>query len=271
MDEYVREQLRAEWLDALKRHLDLREGVPAIVRSRAPLADWEKLRSSPRTRMETELLNGLQVAIADYDHPLVRHCLARAIEVAEAGEQDSRWTTVWSATRTINHGAFTSAAALARAWAANAQPDPEQLIIASNEILVGAQQDRPTWTELAQSEYLHGIQLLLINQDVRDAADSLATGKDFSRVARYWEWQSRFVTQVLSSNVDDAATTRSHFDRYFDRIRTPQFQPPPNDPYGKNILDIGLMRLRLALLRWIYIERKPVAGNWRHIIGQIGY
>ena len=44
-----------------------------------------------------------------------------------------------------------------------------------------------------------------------------------------------------------------------------------NDTAGENLVGIGLARLRLALIRWIYIERKPIAGNWRHIIGQIGY
>jgi len=70
---------------------------------------------------------------------------------------------------------------------------------------------------------------------------------------------------------DHPDTVRPRFDAYFDKIRDPFFNPPRDNPRGENLPGLPLLRLRLALIRWIYIERQPVAGNWRNIIAQIGY
>src|SRR5690606_17551522 len=161
--------LRTAWLENLSRELSQEEGIPAVIRRRGALSNWTKLRSAPSSRLETELGYALQIAIGDYDHPLVRACLNRALEVSVAGETDPRWNTWWAATRTVEHGRFLSASDLANAWAKDASINAGHLLRASEEIIRGAREDRPAWTEMAQSEHIHGIQLLLLAGRLEEA------------------------------------------------------------------------------------------------------
>lgn len=87
---------------------------------------------------------------------------------------------------------------------------------------------------------------------------------------RYHGWHEHLIHLLQGPSIDES-DLRKHFDIYFDELRDPLSPPPANGSEGDNLPGITLICLRLALIRWIYIERKPIAGNWRHIIGQIGY
>lgn len=263
-----RSTLRPQWLELHKHNLHPCEGIPAAVRNHGPLDDWETLRSPPTARLEDELRLAVMVAAAEYDHPLVKTCLGRACEIVAAGEQDERWNSLWRHTKHVDHGKFRSAATLLYAWHRDVEPDGRELLAAATEIQKGALEDRPVWTEIAQSEHLHGTELALIADELKLLA-GLQTPKTFDRVHEYYAWLLRFIE--LAEKQATPATLQAYFDGYFDVIRAPFFRPPINDSSGKNLPGLPLLRLRLALIRWIYIERQPVAGNWRHIIGQIGY
>jgi hypothetical protein len=264
----VRVRHSSRWKHAATRYLDPNTGVPAVVKSREALADWDKLRGAPSGRARDEMRMALELAIAHFDHALVQTCLNRTAEVVSAAAGDDRWNTRWSATRRIEQGDLESTAALAIAWAHNSAPSAAALVSASRNILEGAIEERPIWSELAQSEYIHAIQLLMIAGEENSTAENLKVGKDFHCVKRHYAWHKQLLG-LLASN--DITAAQYHFDPYFDEIRDPFFKPPANDPNGNNLLGVPLLRLRLALIRWIYIERQPIAGNWRHIIGQIGY
>jgi hypothetical protein len=265
-----RSTLRGKWLEALKAELDPKQGIPAIIKKRDALSSWSELRSAPSGRTETELTYALQIAIGDYEHPLVQKCLRRALEVTSAGENDERWYTWWAASRQVEHGRFLSAGQLANAWLLNDEVDRARFMNASEELLRGAREDRPVWTEMAQSEYVHGIQLLLIAGEVSEAVGRLTIDAKFNRVQRLYNWHVRLL-ELLGNHTCNQTALEAHFDPYFNELRDPFFRAPANDLNGNNLPGLALLRLRLALIRWLYIERQPIAGNWRHIIGQIGY
>lgn len=264
--ETSRPKLRSEWRRVLEQELHPTEGIPAVVRKRAALSNWDQLRSAPSGRVERELLYALQIAAGDYDHPLTLQCLQRANEVFAAGEEDPRWNTWWSATRNVEHGRFLSSGELAKAWLEDREPNRAKLETASAELMAGAVSERPGWPALAQSEYLHGIELLLICGNLEQAKEKLNAPYPFGLVARYFAWIRDLATRFTDPDSSDA---QAFFDSYFDRIRNPLFRS--GSEAGEDIYGLAQLRLRLALIRWIYIERKPTAGNWRHIIGQIGY
>jgi len=265
---YQQSILRPRWVEATKRSLDERNGIPAVLRQMQPLSDWEMLRGAPSGRVEDELRNALQIAASEYDNPLVRTCLLRALEVVSAGAEDYRWNSWWSVSRNVDHGRFISTGEFARAWLEDRKLNNSLLVEASGEILKGALEERPTWSELAQCEYVDGVQLLILSGDLAAASQHLSIKKTFNRVQRYFDWNVRFLEMLPSASRESLL---AHLDAFFDEVRDPAF-PPPRELRGANIVfGVPLLRLRLALIRWIYIEQQSVAGNWRHIIGQIGY
>jgi hypothetical protein len=268
MNSYTRRRLHGRWLEVLVGELDPAQGIPAIVKKRGALDGWSDLRAAPSGRAEDELEFAVQIAAGAYDNPLVTICLNRCLEVNAAGQKDARWTTWWAHTRNVEHGRFVSATAVAEAWYRGVAVDASILRDASAELVAGASQERPAWTELAQCEHIHGVQLLLLAGDVDAAASKLRSKKKFSRIHTYYTWHGVLIEFLRSAR--DHTSLKAHFDSYFDQVRDPYFAELQKTT-GDHLLGLALIRLRLALIRWIYIERKPIAGNWRHIIGQIGY
>lgn len=267
---YTRIKHKDAWRALHTKNLDDKNGIPAALTRHGPLDDWEKLRSPPSGRLEDELRLALLVGAADYDEPLMCTCQRRALAIVKAGDKDLRWETTWSGTRLVDHGKFNGMALLVRAWNEGSDLEQTALQEAGEELCVGALRNRPTWSELAQSEYLHGVQLILLTGDINSSLEKLRISKTFARVAGYHAWFASLV-RLLHTSGNHPQTFQSHFDAYFDKIRDPFFYATPNDWAGNNVPGVAVLRLRLALIRWIYIERKPIAGNWRHIIGQIGY
>ncbi len=262
-----RKSIRSEWNEAFARELDPEEGIPAAISRRDALSNWEKIRSVPASLIEAELQYALYAATADYDDPLTVRYLERAVSVYRAGEGDPRWGTLWAATYNVEHGRFTSCGELAAAWLEDRTPNISRLRTAAVNLLAGSRAERPVWSEMAQSEYLHGIELLLIIGDIATAIDKLKVRVRFASTSRYHSCLLH-ISQLLADS--DHTRVEAIFDPYFDRIRSPFFYQRA-DRRDENIADVEQLRLRLALLRWIYIERQPIAGNWRRIIEQIGY
>lgn len=265
-----RRSLAQEWTRTLARSLDSKTGVAAVVKKNPPLEDWSLLRSAPSGRAEDELRFAVQIAAADYSHALVNTCLRRCLEVVEAAKNDQRWETWWSSSRNVEYGRLLTAGELARSWLVNAGLDSGNLISAGELLREGSVDDRPVWSEMAQSEYLHAVQIVILAGQPTQAAKMLDVRKSFRAVQRYFDWHVTLL-RLLTADSIDSSKLLAHFDPYFDELRDPFFESPINDPTGSNVVGVAHVRLRLALIRWIYIERQPVAGNWRHIIGQIGY
>ena len=219
---YERSILQPHWAKATRRSLNDKDGIPAAIRQMHPLSDWGLLRGAPSGRAEDELRHALQIAASEYDHPLVRTCLSRALEVITAGAKDDRWNTWWSVSRNVEHGRFVSVGEFARAWAEDRELDAALLAEASAQILKGALEERPSWSELAQCEYMDGVQMLILSGDLETARRRLRIGKRFNRVQRYFEWSVRLLDMLPSAASDDMS---AHLDPFFDEVRNPEFPP----------------------------------------------
>jgi len=265
-----RKTLNGIWHKAAKSSLDDKDGITAVVRTTHPLDNWDSLRGAPSGRAEDELRCALQIAPAVYDHPLVSLCLKRSLDVVNAAERDQRWNTWWAPVRDVEHGRLLSIGLLARAWLYDTEIDATALVQAGIEILRGALGERPSWTELAQCEYLDGIQLLIIARRLNEAQGKLQMRRKFRRIETHYAWNADLI-RLLLDDYKDGKSLKQHFDLYFDQIRNPSFEASQTNLHVGTIFGVPFLRLRLALIRWIYIERQPVAGNWRNIIAQIGY
>jgi hypothetical protein len=118
------------------------------------------------------------------------------------------------------------------------------------------------WEAPEQSQYLRASQLLLIAGDIDAAAELMNVRKRFSAIARYYHWYNEWLTHGMS---------REAFDEFFDVVRAPDWVSERDKRNGIQLEEVsGVFKLRLALLRWLYIERKPLAGYWRAAIAAIG-
>ena len=265
---YVRPVFREAWARITEESLNERDGIPAVVKHHPALENWSTLRGAPSGRASDELRYALKIAISAYDHQLVGVCLQRTLEIVSAGEQDPRWDTWWAASGKVERGKLLVTGELAHAWLNDADLNSDNLAYAGRDTSEGALQ-RPIWSELAQSEYLHGIQALVVSGALESANELLRGARKFTSVQSHYDWNSRLVGLLLEHSSE--STLQDHFDPYFDQVRDPTISTQSAIHKQDRQLGIPLLRLRLALIRWIYIERQPVAGNWRHIIGQIGY
>ena len=272
MDEgiaYTRTSLSERWRVSATRDLDPREGLPAVLRMDV-LDGWNDLKQPPDGRVQDQLMFALAIAPFRFDHPHVTECLQRCLRTADAAAHDGRWSTMWSTSRSLAEGVVLASRAIAAAWLQGGTIDLAALSRAGQSIVHGASAELPVWSELAQSQHLHAVQLALIASDVSSAGILLRSSKSFTRVQSYFQWHVELLHRIELAR--DPTGLRAHMDEYFDRLRDPGFRARRNDASGNNLLDnIALVRLRLALIRWIYIERQPIAGNWRNIIAQIGY
>ena len=211
----------------------------------------------------------LALAPSDFGHPVVRSFLDRCLAVVSAAEVDERWNSTWKAWKKGSLAALVATKVIANAWAHDSDMDMATVSRAGCELAEAACERRLGWSELAQSTYIRAVQLTMIVNPLA-AQTMLGLERDFDRVRTYWLWHVELERLLLADATSPSLL--NHFDPYFDHLRDPLFQSPRNDSRGNNIMDnIALVRLRLALIRWIYIERQPIAGNWRNIIAQIGY
>jgi hypothetical protein len=268
---------RAAWEDRTARLLDPNDGLPVVVHrldNGGLEADWERT-FSPASAIEDLLNDATEVAIGNFEHAYVRQLLAWCVHLGRKADHDPRWQTTWSRGLVeLQRGRAFSDAALAEAWLSNAAPDRNRLGRAGAEIARGAMAHKGYWAEPEQSDYLQGVQCVLIAGDIAAARSLLRVRRSFTRVQAYFDWFSTFVDRIPEAQADASPSVESQqqFDAFFDVARDPLWAPPL---HGNNAgLNVGgnriHLRLRLALLRWRYIECRDITGYWPEIIAQIG-
>jgi hypothetical protein len=265
---HKRPVFKEDWRRVTERSLNEKDGIPAVVKRHPALENWSSLRRAPSGRAGDELRYALKIAISDYDHDLVGACLKRSSEIVTAGKEDRRWDTWWAPTRRVELGKLLLTGVIVRAWREDANLVESDLVNAGRQIAEGAR-ERPVWTELAQSEFLEGIQALVIAGALETSRDLVHTAEPFKSTRSHYDWNCKLIELLLERPAD--SSIQEHVDPYFDSIRDPNAGTKSPAQVQDRLLGIPVLRLRLALIRWIYIERQPVAGNWRQIIQQIGY
>ena len=138
--------------------------------------------------------------------------------------------------------------------------------------------DNKNWDESSQSSYITYILDLIISGDIEVAKKYININKKFKWVEKFHSWVVIFVNQISSQKNGDSLDLNITFDEPFNIIRDFNWKigeeyEYQTGNYRSNLWYISntsnLIRLRFAILRWIYIEKKEISGNWDDILKQI--
>jgi hypothetical protein len=254
--------LSAEWRSWHERNIDPKEGLPSCMPSyREALADYDA-GFSPDAYSSDRLSDAVFLGAADYDHALLGELLELAIAVGRRIETDAaRWSGIWNTGhRALYRGNLSSTIALAAAWRDDATPTAERLRAAADDLAKNAI-GIGFWGAPEQSQYLRASQLLLIAGDVDAAKELMNRRKRFDAVSRYHRWYMEWLTNGMSRDI---------FDSLFDIVRAPEWVSERNRRDGIQLEEVpGLLKLRLAVIRWTWVENQLIAGHWRDAIAQL--
>jgi len=269
----------AAWQQHMERHLDPKVGVSAIIRAVETEGIDAQLDGTfmPEGSVKDMLLYAFETACGSYDHEYVKLFLTWCVVLGRSAEADPRWHSTWLQSKgkllPLAHGKVVGDTTLAQGWLDDAAPDCARMVLASREVAQGSTALKGSyyWGEPEQSDYLYAVQYALIAGDIAAARELLRVRRSFDRVKYYYDWFSAFVdwlpgAEKVSVSADER---RAQFDEFFDEARNPNWDLHNDLQLGGVGGNRMHLRFRLAILRWLYIEQRPITGYWRDIIAQI--
>ncbi|SDC21852.1 hypothetical protein [Acinetobacter boissieri] len=138
--------------------------------------------------------------------------------------------------------------------------------------------DYTEWDDYTQSWYLIAVWDLMITGDLDAAARAIQVKKRFKWVKRFYEWTKALIEHLQQQDLSQDEL-KTFFDEPFDVIKGYRWMLDDKYDYKKGYdradlwfvsTDKALIRLRLAVLRWKYIEQKTIEDNWTQVLQQIG-
>ncbi|MBF7683665.1 hypothetical protein I2F27_10075 [Acinetobacter sp. B5B] len=138
--------------------------------------------------------------------------------------------------------------------------------------------DYTDWDEYTQSWYLIAVWDLLIAGDLDAAAQAIAVKKRFKWVKRFYDWTKALIQHLQQQDLSQDEL-KAFFDEPFNVIKGYRWRLDDKYDYKKGYdradlwfvsTNKALIRLRLSVLRWKYIEQQPIEGNWTQVLQQIG-
>lgn len=125
--------------------------------------------------------------------------------------------------------------------------------------------DCTNWNdELTQSYYLVAVWDLMIAGNLEAAAQAIAVKKRFKWVKKFYEWTKTLIEHLQQQDLSQDEL-KTFFDEPFDVIKEYRWRLDDKYDYKKGYdradlwfvsTDMDLIRLRLAVLRWKYVEQK---------------
>ncbi len=245
---------------------EISEGGPTDARNWDPLVDLP----GPTDTLVHDLA---RVACADYDHEYRKLFLRWAVETADKALADHRWNRPrYPRNPSAAHGRLLCHAALVRAWAVDADVDASLLTQGADEIADELGAMRRWIGEADESDWLLAAQFKLIAGDIEGAHALIhVRRRSFSRTRMYFDWTKAVIDLLHKPSPDGRQRLFHTFDGLFDVVRDPAWRIAVRpEPPGEALIDTAAkLRLRMALIRWRYVERQPLAGHWRKVIAQI--
>jgi hypothetical protein len=236
---------------------------------------------SPDGTVTHALQTALQVACVDYRHPCVALFRERsAALVHELDRHPEHWGQRWRG-GSGQHGHYLEAKALVQAWHGDDECDRDLLRQAADDMFRVTASQWHGHEQMQQSLYVEGVQCLLLAGAADEVSARLKTRRRFGRTQRYFEW----MRDAVAAPADERLR---RFDALFDLARHPRFSPlegasaqrieelsqgvPAEFTESRkqwSYFEDPCMDLRLALLRWCWVQRRSLRGCWQQAIEQI--
>jgi hypothetical protein len=261
----------------LNRH----HGLPVVVPQLDTVESAVAATHMPEGSVSDALRTALDLSCVDYHHPYRATYGDRAVALAaEVDRHAARWVERWR-TGSGQYGRFLATQACACAWQQDGELNHDAMRRAAAEMFRATDEPWPGHEWMQQSLYIEAVQCLLLAGADDEAQTRLRARRRFGATKRYVEWMRSVVSAAASDRL-------AAFDELFNLARHPRFlalggytdrqfeeraRGLPADFAAAcsqwTYDDPGDLRLRLALLRWCWVQGRPLRGNWRPMIGQI--
>ncbi len=159
-------------------------------------------------------------------------------------------------------------------WLNSTDIDNDYLAAATNYLLDNHYLfvDKYFWDEMAKDKYLVCLIDLWIAGKFEAASQRLKIERSFKNVERFYDWSKKINELLISQQSGEGVTGElaETIDIYFNEMRYPQWmkEKKDSDPYSV-YYSSDKLAFKLAILRWLYVEKQPLAGNWQQVLAQV--
>jgi hypothetical protein len=235
-------------------------------------SNWHRIRD-PGSFAETYLGFAVEVLCGDLKHPYAETFLQYAGEITSSAlDETDRWlpTGDWGNPEGWPgrvRGTLLRAKEFTGALKLNAEPNPAALVEIAQLLLSESREGASKlWTEVEQSIYLSGVELLLIAGNISAAREALKWRKSFNLTRSYHDWLKSATMAIPDEEASVDPERLIHFDGLFDHVRDPTWGFSGTDKLHNIIEDHNILRIQLALIKQRVVLCKPIAGHWSDVI-----
>lgn len=129
------------------------------------------------------------------------------------------------------------------------------------------------WEDVTQSQYLSSVWHLMIAGQLQDAKAHLSVRKSFRYTENLYNWTKQLNKLLIEqqSGVEVDTELNTMFDEVFDVIRSPYWKTDRQKEENRFPITMNpnYVRLQLAIIRWLYVEKQPLKGNWNEVLAQV--
>ncbi|WP_201509640.1 hypothetical protein [Psychrobacter alimentarius] len=129
------------------------------------------------------------------------------------------------------------------------------------------------WDGVNESQYLSSVWHLMIAGQLQEAKAHLSVRKSFRYTENLYNWTKQLNKLLIEqqSGVEVDTELNTMFDEVFDVIRSPYWKTDrqKEDNRFSITMNPNYVRLQLAIIRWLYVEKQPLKGHWNEVLAQV--
>ncbi|TSB23225.1 hypothetical protein FOR85_06945 [Psychrobacter sp. YGAH215] len=129
------------------------------------------------------------------------------------------------------------------------------------------------WEDVTQSQYLSSVWHLMIAGQLQEAKAHLSIRKSFRYTENLYNWTKQLNKLLIEqqSGAEVGAELDAMFDEVFDIIRSPYWKTDRQKEENRFPITMNpnYVRLQLAIIRWLYVEKQPLKGHWNEVLAQV--
>lgn len=234
--------------------------------------------SSPHMSVDNKLHEGLYLSYAEFDEQVSTAYLQVSLDIANAilalpQSETERWNGEDLYTE-LYHSSISIDKLLLESLLDNEGIDMDELACFSKALLNYLKTYKGRlWEGVNESKYLSSVWHLMIAGQLKDAKAHLSVRKSFRYTENLYNWTKQLNKLLIEqqSGAEVGAEINTMFDEVFDVIRSPYWKTDRQKEENRFSITMNpnYVRLQLAIIRWLYVEKQPLKGHWNEVLTQV--